>query len=196
MTDLISENFISDDEKLRYLYNKILSVKSDNLETLLSYFMEQKDFGFDFINNFVHVKKMTKLKNCKEFNAGADYVVLKSMINKKLNIVNDNKELVSLDDISKMSLKERMNYKDEQFEINSKHNIYDDIKFYLENEAKPKLKNETNIEKVYNEVVIQETNDLILSNILNNKKIYIGLVIVRKERLQNLYEKLAEMNKI
>ena len=119
---------------------------------------------------------------------GGNYIMIKSMLRKKLmtnqnlneNDKNDNESYISLDDMSKLSLKERLSYKNYQKDMNSKHNIYEDIKEYIRNEINSqyefeKLKNlsanslesninssidikkvETEVDEIFEKIVIQD----------------------------------------
>jgi hypothetical protein len=134
-------------------------------------------------------------KNYRLFLAGIDYFTLKSKIIKRNNL---NENLLYLTDISKMNLKERLDYKKEQEEINSNNTLYEDIYEFLKSIEIKKDDNkklEKSIDKLYNEIVINDINDIIINNILNNKDIYSALIIVKKDRFHNLYEKLVEQIK-
>ena len=240
-------NFFADLENISN-YN----ISKENLN-----FISLKDVHFDMFNLWTDFKRNALLGNkCVSLTAGIDYLRLKSMIRKKLNLMQitnlvdknnqkreddrnniKEKDYSSLKDVSKMSIKERVQYKEHQLDMNSKFNIYEDIKEYINSEIKNELeilnlknkdrkgvgmdmdgvmslehkenreelssissnfnlsKIEADIDNIFNSVVIEEMNDIIINNILDNKKLYVGLVIIRKERLNNLYEKLQEYNK-
>jgi hypothetical protein len=165
----------------------------DKKELFDSFKNNNSDFVFDYANIYAQNKQM-KIKHCYTFVIGTSYSILRSLINKKLNLQDQKSYLVK--DVSKLSLKERLTYKKEQIDLNSKNNIYEDIKLYIEETVSENRKNiDTNINNLYQGVVIDEVNDIMINNILDNKKIYVGLLIVRKERLNNLCVKLEEMNK-
>jgi hypothetical protein len=135
-------------------------------------------------------------RNCRLVAFGTDYIPLKSKIIKKLGL-DEKDSFIQLDQISKMSLKERMDHKQESDDINSNHNIYEDIYYFLKNikSEKTSKKIESNIDKIYNDFVINDVNDTLINNMLNNKEIYSALVIVRKDRLNTLHDKLLEQIK-
>jgi hypothetical protein len=165
----------------------------DKKEFFDSFKNNNSDFLFDYTNIYAQNKQM-KIKNCYTFVAGMNYTTLRSLINKKLNLQDQKGYLVK--DVSKLSLKERLTHKKEQLELNSKNNIYEDIKLYIEETISENRKNtDTNINNLYQNVVIDEVNDIMINNILDNKKIYVGFLVVRKERLNNFCLKLEEMNK-
>ena len=137
-----------------------------------------------------------KSRNCRIISVGTDYVSLKSKIIKKLGL-EEKDDFVNLDQISKMSLKERMDHKNEIDQLNSKYNIYEDMMTFLKNTKSDTAykKIEKNAEKIYNDFVINDVNETIINNILNNKEIYSALVIVRKDRLNTLHDKIIEQIK-
>jgi hypothetical protein len=111
-------------------------------------------------------------------------------------------------DYSKLSIKDRASYKQKQLDVNSSLDYIQDAKKYIESELRDiveiqnlnkntqhKLKVTSDlINRIYDDVVISEVNELILNNILDNKKLYLGIVIVRQERIENLYNKFIEYN--
>lgn len=155
-----------------------------------------KNVSLDLFNiNAVKLMKMMS-KNCRLIAFGTDYISLKSKIIKKIGL--DEKDtFLQLDQVSKMNLKERMEYKKEMDVINSNNNIYEDIFNFLKNtKSENSMKKlENNIDKIYNNFVINDVNETLINNILNNKEIYAALVIVRKDRLNSLHEKLLEQIK-
>ncbi len=68
----------------------------------------------------------TMSRNYRLVAFGTDYIPLKSKIIKKLSL-DEKDSFIQLDQISKMSFKERMDHKKEIDKINSSHNIYEDI---------------------------------------------------------------------
>ncbi len=176
-----------------------------------------REAPFDFFLLYADYKRNTLSGNkIHPIVLGGNYTMIKSMLRKRLIILqndqNDkNESYISLGDISKLSLKDRLSYKNHQKETNSKYNIYEDIKEYIEKEINTqqeldKLKTisennsiestkiQTQVDEIFDKVVIQDLNEMMVNNVLDNKKIYMALVIVRKERLLNLYEKLKEHN--
>jgi len=172
---------------------------------------------FDFFLLYADYKRNTLSGNkIHPIVLGGNYTMIKSMLRKRLiTLQNDQKDksesYISLDDISKLSLKDRLSYKNNQKETNSKYNIYEDIKEYVkkeintqqeldnlktisENNSIESSKIQIQVDEIFEKVVIQDLNEMMVNNILDNKKIYMALVIVRKERLLNLYEKLKEHN--
>jgi len=146
---------------------------------------------------------------CFPFVAGVEYLRLKAMLRKKIaQYESHGDKYVGPTDYSKLSIKDRASYKQKQLDANSSLDYIQDAKKYIEAELKDiveiqnlnknsqqKLKITSDlIDKIYNEVVISEVNDLILNNILDNKKIYLGVVVVRQERIENLYNKFIEYN--
>ena len=103
---------------------------------------------------------------------------------------------MSLDDLTKMTLKERLSIKNEQNKKNLNNNIYEDIKSYIRNEVKESItssyKYELNQNSLYEQVVIKDVNNILINNIMSNKSFYVGLVIVKNERFDQLYESLRE----
>lgn len=176
-----------------------------------------ENLSFDYFNLYSDfIRKNILGKKSSSLYAGVDFMRVKNMIRKKINSTlhndqeNNSLEFVSLSDISKMSLKERIIYKQTQLDLNTKFNIYEDIREYIQKEISEakEIDNITNIknynhkslldsntiEDIFNQIVIKEVNDQIINNILNNSKLYIGLVLVRSERLENLFQKLNEFN--
>jgi hypothetical protein len=151
-----------------------------------------KNILFDFFCIYSLYRLKTLSKHDKPISVGNEYIQVKSNINKHLGIEESEQDNISLDKLSKMSLKERMDYKSKTTEINSLHNIYEDIQVYL----REKSTSSKGVDKIYNEIVIDEVNETIANSILNNNDIYTGLIIVRRDRLDSLYDKLNEHIKL
>lgn len=210
------------EKSIENLIKKVLSLKEEERVQLLSQITENlkdfKEIPYDFFNILTDFKKKTASNKAFCFYAGVDFARLKAMVRKNINMldntntntnnISDDKDYVGIEEIKKMSLKERFEYKEAQKEINTKFNLYEDIKEYIKEEinnrkatkkllAKTDLSNleNKNPDEIFNTIAIQEVNDILFNNILNNKNIYLALVIVRIERLENLYEKFAELNK-
>ncbi len=175
-----------------------------------------KDISFDFFNLLSDYKRRMGMKGSYASTVGADFIRVKSMIrgrfeNGLCSKDNSKDNYVTLNDISKMSLKERFAYKQNLMTANTQFTIYEDIKNYIKKEFNEKMEvkslfkkdndNNTNIDmyleldEVFDKVVIRDVNDIIVNNILNNNKLYIGVVFVRNERLDNLYDKFIDFNK-
>lgn len=150
-------------------------------------FLPNKDFVFDFYNLIIKEKEKL-LKNTRYSIVCPNFGYLLSLIHKTIKSKQIDDSL-TVKDITKMSLKERTAYKNQQFSINSQHNIYESIIDYMK-------ENQVYNVDIYNEIVFNEANQIISNNILNDKKLYLGLVIVRRERLNSLIEKLKESNNL
>jgi hypothetical protein len=153
----------------------------------LNQYKGKNNFLFDFFNlyTFFRLKSMTKYG--KPIYSGLDYLQIKSNLIKKYNL-NDKDDYISLDQLSKMNLQERMEYKNHQLQVNSMNNIYDDLMSYMN----IKGISGSQVEKAYNEMILNEVNEAIINQIFNNKEIYTGVVIVKKERLESLFNNLIQ----
>ena len=187
--------------------NKNMFEEIENLnenEKILSFEKLQnnglKDIFFNFSNSFLDYKIKKICRNKLNYECiGIDYLLIKSLIRKKINKEEDSEDMLSK--FNKMSLAHREDYKERKLEINSKYNIYEDILEYIEiqlteqndSETDNKFEFKIKAKEIYDQIVLNEVSDLIINKILDNKSIYIGLVIVRDERLNNLYEKLKEL---
>lgn len=216
------------DENLDSLLKKLGKLNEEERINIFKQVMEEgiksqsfpKDFIFDFVNLYSdYIRRMISGKGSFPYYAGSDYMRLRALIRKRLNSFlnsgensTDSDVQVTLEDIQKMSLKERFAYKQHQLEMNSKFNLYEDIKDFIrekiENELeveKIKRNNTSNtlktdqmqsqVDEIFSQVAVQEVNELMINNTLNNNKLYVAVVLVRQERLQNLYEKFLEYNK-
>jgi hypothetical protein len=218
-------------DNLNYILKNISKLSNEEKQEFLKKIQQiNKNLPFDLFNLYTDYKRSTLTGNkCYPHSVGVEYSRVKSLLRKKLNS-DENKDksennsqqstkgdkYIGLKDISKMSIKERVSYKQNQLELNSKYDLYEDLKSYIDNELKKEdeiknIKNQSNphnervvptkldfhnqIQKYYNEVVLNDMNEIIMNNILDNKKIYMGLVIVRKERLENLYDKFIDYYK-
>lgn len=216
----------SEERNFNLTLQSLINISDENRIKLFDNLKTKREIPFDFFLVYSEYKRNSLSGNkIHPLVIGGNYIMLKSMLRKRLLNKNNNKEYdkndkyISLDDISKLSLKDRVAYKNYQKEMNSKHNIYEDIKEYIKSELNSqndldKLKSlsikndnnkenvllmdekkiETKVEEMYEKVVIQDLNEIMINNILDNKKIYMALVIVRSERLNNLYDKLIEHN--
>jgi hypothetical protein len=217
-------------ENVNYVLKNISKLSDEEKEEFIKNIKKiNKNLPFDLFNLYTDYKRTTLTGNkCYPHSVGVEYSRVKSLLRKKLNSVeikdmsinptqhsDSSDKFVGLKDISKMSMKERVSYKQNQLELNSKYDLYEDLKNYIENELKKEqeIKNikihskdqvekapsiidfNNQIQKYYNDVVINDTNEIIMNNILDNKKIYLGLVVVRKERLNNLYDKFIDFYK-
>jgi hypothetical protein len=155
-----------------------------------------KNISLDIFSIYAANIMSYKTKNCRIIAVGTEYVSLKSKMIKKLGL-NEKDEFVNLNQISKMSLKERMDHKAEVDKLNSNYNIYEDILNFLKNSKSDSgsKKIEQNAEKIYNNYVINDVNETIINNILNNREIYSAFIIVRKDRLNNLHDKIIDQIK-
>jgi hypothetical protein len=219
----------SQTENINYILKNISKLTEEERHALLSNIEKlNKNLPFDLFNLYTDYKRSTLTGNkCFPHSVGVEYTRVKSLLRKKLNSDEDtdkrenntqqvqpiSDKYIGLKDISKMSIKERVSYKQNQLELNSKYDLYEDLKNYIEDELKKEaeirnIKNQSTqqvvpakfdfqnqIQKYYNNVVINDMNEIIMNNILDNKKIYLGLVIVRKERLDNLYDKFIDYYK-
>jgi hypothetical protein len=174
------------------------------LINLLKNEISDKDLPFNLFNSICEYKRQ-KLAGGKisYIYSGLDYYTIKSIIRKRLkNLSSDETDSrfeknLSMSDISKMSLKERINFKEWQQDINSKYSIYEDIKHLIDKEMIETGEGQIlNSQQIFDDIVIAHGNEILINNFLDNKKLYLALVIVRKERLDNLYEKMTELNKI
>jgi hypothetical protein len=149
--------------------------------------MSTRNFTFDFFNIYSFFRMNGISKQTRPAYIGIDYLQLKSNLIKKLNL-NEKDEFITLEQLSKMNLKERMDYKNSQLELNSLNNIYESVEKFLTNKGINKDKTK----QIVSEVVIEGVNETISNNILNSKELYTGLVLIRADRLDNLFNKLTE----
>lgn len=190
-------------ETINNLIREISTLNENDKIEILSNSKNNKDIFFDYFNLLVDYKRVSN--SILPSIVGIDYTMMKNLIRKKLNSEEKDNELISLKDISKLSIKERNSYKNRQNELNYKNNIYEDIKEYISQQIEiynksASIINEKSLsidsDKLYEDIVINETNDVIINNLLDNKKLIVALVVIRKERLNNLYDKLNEYNQI
>jgi hypothetical protein len=188
------ESFSNVDEIIDFIF-KIDEAKRVELIEIITEKLG-KNISFDLYCLNASAKMNSMSRNCRIISAGTDFISLKSKIIKKFGL-DEKDSFVNLDQISKMNLKERMDNKKEIDQFNSKYNIYEDIYDFLKNSKteNSSKKIEKNIQKIYNDFVINDVNETIINNILNNKEIYSALIIVRKDRLNALHEKLIEQIK-
>jgi hypothetical protein len=159
---------------------------------------KEKDFFYNFLMSSADVMCKRYGKSCQSVFAGVDYGIIKSYVKKKIILDEEflGEDTVSLEDLKKMTLKERLSVKKEEELKNLNKNIYDDIKTYISTEIKHKItsgkKFEINQDAFFDQVVIKDVNSIIMNNVISNKKAYVGLLIVSNERMEQLYELLKE----
>jgi len=155
------------------------------------------------------------MRNCEYVFIGQPYSLLIEIVNRYFannsslensnhNEVNENsndinKRILSIDDYKKLSIKERLQINKDQFDLNNSNSIYEDFKKYIQNkiiEDKNRgNKVSENTDFLYKKFAIDEFNEYICKRVLENKDIFTGIIIVRKERLEDLYDKFYEFNK-
>jgi chaperonin cofactor prefoldin len=189
-----NEKFENTNEMIEFIYK----LDDSNRIELIEKINEKlgKNISLDIYNINAARIMSSKSKNCRLIAAGMDYVSLKSKLINKYSL-DENDIYVSLKQISKMTLNERLDKKTEIDRLNTQNNIYEDIgNFLMNTKSKSSNKNiQNNIEKIYNDYVINDVNESIINNIMNNKEIYSALVIVSKDRLNNLHDKLIDQLK-
>ena len=177
----------------------IEKAKGANAKLTFKKFENDKDFFYNFFMLSADTLCLKNSKNCASSFVGVDYGIIKSYIKKKI-ILDENfsgEKFISLDEMRKMTLKERLSIKNEQLTKNLNNNIYEDIQSYIKNEVKElvvttKKNYEMNQNNIFDQVVIKDVNNIIINNMLDNNRFYIGLLIVKNERLDHLYETLKE----
>ncbi len=184
---------------------KIINLnESDRSSILEELYLVNKNLPFDILNLFVEMLRSTiRGTKCYPFIIAPEYMRVKSLIRKRLDSSCSDDIYGSLSDISKLSLKEREKYREHQMELNIKYDIYSDIVRYIDKEIKndlevQKIRNsltnykfETGVEKIYN-TISNDINEIIMNNILENKKVYVGLAVVRQERINQLFDKMND----
>ncbi len=180
--------------------------ESDRISILEEISLINKNLPFDILNLFVEIQRSSlNMANCYPFIIGPEYMRVKSLVRKRLDSSSTDDVYASVSDISKLSLKERDKYREHQMESNIKYDIYSDIVRYIDKEIKTeleiqKIKNkdgvinykfEAGVEKIYQKVS-NDINDIILNNILDTKQIYVGLAVIRQERLNELYQNMKD----
>ena len=193
----ITQNIVKNDNKefvngleVNDLIQNIMNLNEKERIELFAKIDNKKEIYFDYFNVYTDYIKNKLSKKTKTTYIGVDFITTKSLIRKKFNLDNINDDIsqnkfdssISLNDISKMSLKERLGYKKYQTEINSKSSIYEDSKSYIQSLLQERseliaLKNKdhsnntiytTDIEKdkLFNKIVIEDINDIMINNIL------------------------------
>ena len=173
--------------------------KNSNKREKFKLFESDKDFFYNLLTLSANNLCRKNSKKCDSYFAGVDYGIIKSYIKKKI-IIDENfsgEDLVSLSDLSKMTLKQRLSIKKEQNLKNLNNNIYEDVKSYINYEVFEHIQNSKKLEfnqnSLYEQVVIKDVNNILINNIMSNKSFYVGLVVVKNERFDNLYESLREI---
>jgi hypothetical protein len=166
-------------------------LKDSDKTMFLGTFRDKNNFLYDFFNIYTFHRLKSISKHGQPLYAGLDFLQIKSGLIKKYQL-KDKDDYISLDQLSRMNLKERLEYKNHQLEVNSLNNLYQSIDGYLVEKGVDR----SDRMRVYNETILNEVNEAVVNHILNNKEIYTGLVIVRKERLDSIYDKINEYVKL
>jgi len=161
-------------------------------------FENDKDFFYNLMILSADYYCRKNSSGCESVFAGVDYGIIKSYIKKKI-ILDEHfsgQDSVSLEDLKKMTLKERLSLKKDQETKNMNNNIYSDIKRYITTEIKsviPSANNyEINHDNLYEQVVIKDVNNILINNIISDKKFYVGLVVISNERFDHFVETIKE----
>lgn len=175
------------------------------------------DFYFNFFCIIAELKRR-QMRNCDYICIGQSYTLLVDILaryfannpnfnsnsedikNSQSSNDSSDKKILTIDDYKKLSIRERVQINKDQFDVNSTHSVYEDIKNLLRD--KINVHNNScdfslneNEDFLFNKYVINGFNEYLCKKILENPDIFTAIVIVRKERLDDLYEKLNEYNK-
>ena len=194
-------------DSCKFISQSILQLSNNDMNSLFKKIKNNDDFYFNFFNIIAELKR-NQLKNCQYLFVGQPYTLVLDKINiffsnkyvLKDNQLEDlNKKVLSIDEFKKLSIRERLQNKKDQFDLNSNKSIYEDIKKIIINKIGESKKANIQINEtpdlLYNNLVIGEVNDFICKKVLENTNIYIGVLFVRKERLDDLFEKFSDLNK-
>ena len=196
------------------LASEILQLNKNDMNNLFKKLSNNKspDLYFNYFCIVAELKR-NQLRNCEYLFIGQPYSLLIDIINKyfsnNLNNQNsdiENKEkqdlkqkILSIDEYKKLSVKERVQINKDQFDMNSINSIYEDFKKYIQNKIEENKKSgnkvSENADFLYKKFALDEFDEYMCKRILENNDIFTGILIVRKERLDDLYEKLNEYNK-
>jgi len=167
----------------------------------LKEFEKEKDFYMNLISLFTQYKAQKMLQNCTSIHVGVDFSVLKTILKKRIILNSESKNQNEGKKNPILSINERLKVKKELFETNCKYDIYNDLlnlmkEEILEINQKSLEKINPNLEKIFNDLVIDEFNQIIINNISDNKQLYIGLFLVNSKRLDSLYDAILEQKRI
>ena len=188
-----------------FIMQKILYLEEkDRISIMYNLNKINKNLPFDLLNLYIENLRLSyKLKNCYPFVVGPEYLLVTSLIRRRLNMKNSEDKFSDVEDFSKKSIYDRNSYKDYKDNLNINYDIYSDVKRYIEQElenqieiekikiSSSKIKIDVGVDKIY-DLVFDDINEMITSSIVSDKKFYIGLTILREERLKGIVKKFKE----